>query len=164
LGKKAILTTSYFNEPTYQKEITLCGATILPKFLAIDLDVMVTDRNRLINSDLAKICLIDDDELVRMSWKLSAEQHKVQLQVFDSLESFQREQLDKTATVFFDNNYNGQELGLKILQCLHEQGYSNLYMVTGDSYKFQACQIPHVKKVLGKEFPDFLIESRITEL
>ncbi len=95
--------------------------------------------------------LIDDDEIVRLSWQMVAKSKNIELHHFPSLKSL----LDKihlfpSETLFYIDYFLGQENGDEVAARLSSLGYKNLYLVTGDS---QIEMSPLFLKRLSKDPP-----------
>jgi len=79
--------------------------------------------------------LIDDDELVRMTWSLKAKRQQINLKFFSSYEDFLREKatFNKDVTIYIDSELGSSIKGEDIASALHIEGFSNIFMATGHS-------------------------------
>lgn len=106
---------------------------------------------------MKRIILVDDDELVQMTWKLLAAKAEVDLLVYSSpTEFFKTANLpDKSTPIYTDQTFNNDESsGVEFAQKLIEQGYSSIHLVTGhDPDEFRALNL---FESIGSKEPPFL--------
>jgi len=99
--------------------------------------------------------LIDDDPLVRLTWKISAERRRVSLQTFASLEEFQnfKSQVDLASPIYIDSQLQNGIRGEEVARVLFQEGFSELWLATGyDSAQFEGYQ-QYLKGIVGKDPP-----------
>lgn len=79
--------------------------------------------------------LIDDDELVRMTWSSKAKKLQINLKVFSSYEDFLKEKatLNKDVAIYIDSELGSGIKGEDIANALYIEGFSNIFMATGYS-------------------------------
>lgn len=97
------------------------------------------------------LVLIDNDELIRLSWQLQARDLKMKVAVFDSLESFLKGQVALETPVYIDYHLDRGVKGTEVASELNSMGYTNLFITTGDSRIKKAP--PYIKSIFGKDFP-----------
>jgi FixJ family two-component response regulator len=106
---------------------------------------------------MKKIILVDDDELVQMTWKLLASKSDVELIVYSSpTEFFNQENLpDKITPIYTDHCFSNDGLnGVQFAQKLREMGHISLHLVTGhDPYEFKDLDL---FESVGAKEPPFL--------
>lgn len=100
------------------------------------------------------IILIDDDELVRMTWSMKAQAHQINLKTFSSYEYFlkEKETFNKDTPIYIDSELGQNTKGEDIAAILHSEGYSNIFMATGhppDKFK----HLTFLKGIISKSPP-----------
>lgn len=104
---------------------------------------------------LKEIVHIDDDELLRISWRYRAESQNLKYHGFSSYNEFVSSELTVSAEASFYVDYDlefDEINGVEVLRKLYEQGHMNLFLSTGhESSEFEG--IEYIKGTLGKEAP-----------
>ena len=79
--------------------------------------------------------LLDDDELVRLTWESSAKKHGQQLIAIATNEELQilLNKIDQSSNIFIDSELGDDLAGEDIAQSLHKKGYKNLFITSGHS-------------------------------
>lgn len=100
--------------------------------------------------------LVEDDELVQLTWRLAAEHAGVRLLTLPGAEAALRQTADLTrhTPIYIDVRLHGSISGEQLAYRLHRAGFSNLFLQTGydaDSIPVQA--MPWLKGVVGKAPP-----------
>ena len=97
--------------------------------------------------------LIDDDELVHMTWKMSAVSNKKRFIGFKSPDDFFSRVLDFNIStpVYIDSNLKNGIKGEDIAKRLYEEfGFRNIYLCTGyDPSSFPSMY--WIKAIIGKD-------------
>ncbi len=104
--------------------------------------------------------LIDDDDLVQFSWRLSAKAACRSFIGFTRPEDFfnRSRQFDKTTPIFVDCNLGHGVSGEDIAKQIYEQGFEVIYISTGYSGRtFE--NLPFLKGVVGKD-PVWISEAK----
>jgi hypothetical protein len=104
---------------------------------------------------LKEAVLIDDDELIRMGWRLQAEKSGILLHTFSSPIDFLQNGIDieKSVAIYVDSNFGeGQMRGEVFVVQLHQAGYQNLYLATGYRQN-HFSGLSFLKGIIGKESP-----------
>lgn len=112
-------------------------------------DVRVTSEIRL---DAA---LIDDDSYIRKLWSFRARDVNKKVKTFESLSAFLKDHVPFETPVFIDRNLTNGESGLKVAQRLHDLGYMNLHLATGEFFPDATALPPFIRSVRGKDFPEY---------
>lgn len=152
IGSRAILVTSRYEEPAILDGCRKLAAHVIPKGLA---GLVPIRFGPTAPPDLPRMrwdaILIDDDELTRETWRLSASRAGKQLRSFSTAAEFLNEStdVDRETPVYIDeelgNAVRGQDESLKILGL----GFRRIYLTTGhDPAKFTA--LAHLSGVVGK--------------
>lgn len=99
--------------------------------------------------------LIDDDELVRMTWKFKAGAAGEELHSFASSKEFfeQADNLPKDAVINIDSNLGEDKKGEEIALDIHKLGFSEIHLATGSETEDLKYDQTVIKSVRGKEPP-----------
>lgn len=100
--------------------------------------------------------LVDDDELVRLTWRMAAERAGVRLLTLPDAQALEQriEQLPKSIPLYIDLRLRGVQSGEQLARRLHAAGFSNLYLQTGyDPSSVPAQSLHWLKGVVGKAPP-----------
>lgn len=152
LSKESILVTSRYKEPHIHAECDKHHFKLLPKGLA-GFVPMVIDSSFSKENPPQKI-LLDDDELVRLTWSMSAAKCNIPLQVFANSDHLisSLANLNKNSSFYIDSDLKEEKSGEDIAAELLAMGYENLYMASGYSAdKFS--HLKFLKGVIGKSPP-----------
>lgn len=98
--------------------------------------------------------LIDDDPLVRMSWKMVAQKKAKVFLAFSTVDEFlgRVDEIDRTSPIYLDSNLGGAVRGEEFAQELAKLGFFEVYLATG--YRSaDLSSVPGVKGVVGKDPP-----------
>lgn len=156
LAERAVLVTSYFNEPKIQRAVELAGARMLPKFMISGVKIrgwalrkespLVSPRKR--SCDLV---LIDDDLLVHDVWRMAAARQGKVLQAAATPAALSWSELDRETPIYIDKNL-GELSGITVARELHAKGFTNISLATGEN--FDRSEVPNfIREVRSKEFP-----------
>lgn len=98
--------------------------------------------------------LIDDDELVRATWKLSAAKAGKTLRSFATAAEFLNEScaIDRATLVYIDSDLGGEVKGEAEALKIHELGFGEIYLATGHAPE-KFAGLSHLRGVVGKEPP-----------
>lgn len=163
LGAKAVLCTANFDDETLQADILLLGCKILPKNMISSVPILVgfpsSEQGEASNNSSKSsydLVLIDDDPIVRELWDMDAARLGKRLLAVESLEGLNASEVDFNVPFYVDKNLGKGTPGLEVLKRLHDAGFENLILSTGESVK--EADIPKfLKEVRGKAFPDNFI-------
>ncbi len=98
------------------------------------------------------LVLIDDDELVRMTWEMVAKTKGHQLRVFDNFEGFRAANIGKGVPVYVDYELGNQIKGTDVAKEMIENGFEKVYLTTG--YPESAIEKPEgLFGVIKKDYP-----------
>ena len=98
--------------------------------------------------------LIDDDELIRLTWAQSAKKNNIDLKVYSEPSLFIKEStnFDKNVSIYIDSNLGNGIKGEVVAKEIHDLGFKNIYMSTGyESSHFE--EMTHIRKVISKTAP-----------
>ncbi|MDO8954750.1 MAG: PAS domain-containing sensor histidine kinase [Gammaproteobacteria bacterium] len=155
---RSILVTSHYANQTVREHATRTGTKILPKQLASEISINIDasmDYEDLLDSRLSNkkvdLVLVDDDKTFAQNLILFAFRNKVAdhytnpSHFLKNLSSYPKE-----TRIFLDNNFAIADItGIELAKQLHEQGYSQLYLLTGDT--FSNGDLPDYLTVIRKD-------------
>ena len=98
--------------------------------------------------------LVDDDPLVRMSWKMVAQQKGKSILLCNSVDDFREKmaELDRSTPIYLDSNLGGGLRGEEFAIELAQEGFTEVFLATG--YRTSDFEgLPGVKAVVGKDPP-----------
>ncbi|MFZ4403889.1 MAG: hybrid sensor histidine kinase/response regulator [Pseudobdellovibrionaceae bacterium] len=149
IQQQSILVTSRYEEPAILTRCESIGVSLIPKSLAPLVPLVLLPPKKELH-----LCLIDDDELVRATWKMAAEYKNLDILTFASEEEFNTaaDQFSTNTPIYIDvalkNNINGQDVAARLLK----KGFSNLHLATG--YSAEHIHKPDfIHSICGKDFP-----------
>jgi hypothetical protein len=102
-----------------------------------------------------EVVLLDDDPLVRMMWKMAAQEQGKRFIAFEKPEALYAEilNLGPKTRVYIDSDLGAAQKGQDIALDLYKRGFTELYLATG--YDANALEpMPWLKGIIGKEPPN----------
>lgn len=98
--------------------------------------------------------LIDDDELVQLTWESKARKNNVDLKTFRSFEDFEKakDSIKKDSLIYIDSELGQVIKGEDIARFLHKEGFVNISMSTGHSADLFK-ELHFLKSVINKKAP-----------
>lgn len=149
LSAQAILVTSRYEEKTILNKCEELKVKLIPKGMAPLVPIKIEAPQPKID-----LCLLDDDDLVRMSWAFAANTKGLNLICFESEEDFllKHDSLKIDTPIYIDvclkNNVKGQDVAGRISKL----GFKNLHLATG--YESDQINKPaSILSITGKDFP-----------
>ncbi|WP_127717494.1 sensor histidine kinase KdpD [Halobacteriovorax sp. HLS] len=86
------------------------------------------------NSHSKNIIHLDDDELIRMSWSITAQKLSQNFLSFEKVQDIDLEKLNKDDFFYIDHELNDESInGEDFCQRLLQEGFSNIFLSTGHS-------------------------------
>ncbi|MDD5655972.1 MAG: HAMP domain-containing sensor histidine kinase [Elusimicrobia bacterium] len=155
LGGRSILVTSRFEEKDILAECRRLKVRMIPKGLAGFVPISVAASELAVTRGTGPdAVLLDDDALVRMTWKAAAKSKGIDLAAFpaprDLLAAI--ETFPKGTAIYLDSKLGDGVKGEDVAKELHAKGFTNLYLATGyDRDSLPA--MPWIREVVGKEPP-----------
>ena len=142
-----------------QKQCEELKIKLIPKLLVPHLPIKYIRTDQTLHS--YDYILIDDDKLIRYSWKTKATEKNKKLISFDSIESFfaHASYLNKDAIVYLDSSLGKDSSGNtvqgeKFIFDIYCMGFQTIFMATGyESDKFEKTK--YLAGVVGKT-PEFI--------
>ena len=159
LNSKAILVTSRHEEVYIQEICEKKQIKLLPKQLAGFVPINIKSEIQQIVGKQLDYILLDDDDLVRSTWKINAEFHGHQIKIYSSSSELMADimTIDNSTRFYIDSNLGINKLGIEIrgedvANEIFRLGFKNIYLATGyEPDKFSA--LTFLKGVVGKDPP-----------
>ncbi|WP_172867718.1 sensor histidine kinase [Halobacteriovorax marinus] len=106
------------------------------------------------SSNKVEYALLDNDELIRMTWEMSAKKLGINLHTFSHPSELygNLKRLPKETSIYLDLNLECDESGLDVAKRLFDQGYENIFLATG-SEELNLEELDHIKDIVGKKSP-----------
>jgi FixJ family two-component response regulator len=167
---RSILVTSHYDRPDIQERACCLGAKILPKQLASEIPINIRDLQdqKAFQEDISHgsslktvdAIWVDDDEDLTKNLELFLFDDKNVI-FFNDPEQFLKEvtSYEKNTRIYLDNNYKSpfRMKGVDIAAQLHDQGYTDLTLVSGEM--FTPGALPDYLKVILKSRIDQVMED-----
>jgi signal transduction histidine kinase len=147
--RNSILVTSRYEEVNIQERALNLNLSILPKSLAGFVPIIVKPK-----LEYFDWVLIDDDDLIHMTWRMTAENMNKSFIGFKSKKEFYsyKSKLSKNVCIYIDSNLGDNEKGEVVAKEIFNDGFKNLYLATGyDSSSFP--KMDFIIAIVGKEPP-----------
>ena len=150
LGKKAILVTSRYQDRSIKERAVTLGTRIIPKSLipTLPIDCVELATNAHASPQLV---LLDNDALVRLNWQIRADETGMNLKIYEHPDALFQELGDfDSRTIFYvDNQLSDDISGVDIAFQLHQKGFNELFLETGDTPE-NLKDYAFIKGVVGK--------------
>lgn len=153
LSRQAILVTSAFEDVAIRSRCEKLGIKIIPKSY-----VPYVPINFLSDT----VVFIDDDEVMRMAWTLSAEMAGKKITTYPSFKAFLHEihNYPKDTIIYIDSDLGSDIKGEIHAKKLFDLGFTEIHLATGyPSSHFD--KMPWIKSIISKNSP-FKIPQEIT--
>lgn len=146
ISDRSVLVTSRFEEQKIRERCLRLGMKLIPKGLAGFVPIVVEVE------DFSAI-LIDDDELVHMTWQTIASEKQKRILTFNGPDTFfdEAERFDRSTPVYVDYHLGGGKSGIDVCLQLRKTGFKNIYITTGSDVEFP--ELPWLRGITGKEPP-----------
>ncbi|MGZ3771080.1 MAG: sensor histidine kinase [Bdellovibrio sp.] len=148
IERYSILVTSRYEEADIQVRASQLKLLLLPKSLSGFVPLTLNQVTRY------DCILIDDDELVHLSWRMAAKESQKTLLALKTTEDFntQKMLIDIESNIYIDSNLGNGIKGEDLARQLHAEGFKNLYLATG--YEPESFPpMSFLKGIVGKEPP-----------
>ena len=149
LVDRAILVTSRAEERGLIERCARLGVRLIPKGLAGSVPLKPTEEPKAPDA-----VLVDDDQLVHVTWQLAAEGQGRRLATYHSPERLLATvgTLPKETPIYLDSDLGNGVEGTRVARDLHDLGFRELYLATGRD-RSALPRAPWIKRVVGKEPP-----------
>lgn len=153
----SVLVTSAFEDQELRARCSTLGIKIIPKPYVPHIQLATAFNFDLNNS----VVLIDDDEMMRMTWQFAAEDAGLTLNAYPSFQSFISEidSYDKNTAIYIDSDLGNGIKGEECAYHLFHQGFINLHLATGYCIENHSV-FPWFKTIIGK-MPPFCTSNQI---
>lgn len=144
----ATLVTSMYDDKMLQNKCMKVGVKIIPKQIFNSIPVIV---NPSLHDEQLDAVLIDDDELIHMSWQYEADKKGKALKCYKSVEDFLQvaDSIDRSTKIFVDSNLSDGLKGEIESEKIFNLGFKEIYLATG--YSASVIEKPAwIKEVIGK--------------
>lgn len=97
--------------------------------------------------------LVDNEEMIRMTWELGASISELRCKVFSSIDELlvAAESISKNVPIFLDSNLGQGIRGQGFAQILREMGFRKIFLATSYT-ELHGTKIDHIDAVVGKSF------------
>lgn len=136
IAAQSILVTSRCEELAIRERCLKLKAPLVPKGLAGFVPIRILEKSPLKHKPAA--ILIDDDDLVHLTWKMSAKQAGLNFLSFKNVDDFfeNSQSLDFSTPVYIDSflgkNKQGQDIrGEKVALQIFNLGFKTIFLATG---------------------------------
>ncbi len=153
----AFLVTSRYEEEYIINECENLEIGLIPKSLAGCVPIEIENNTNKINHENIKkkeVILLDDDELIRLTWEYQAKAKGILLKVYSRKDEMFKDldQFDLESTFYIDSNLENDVKGEDVAKELFNLGFKNLILATGFE-KDQFAGLAFIKDVIGKNAP-----------
>lgn len=146
LSERSYLITSRNSEDEIQQKCELLKIPLIDKSLIPYITIQQGPH------EPPSKLLLDDDELIHMTWKMKAKEANVDLLCFKDPEEIDLGTISKDSVFYIDSNLGDDVKGEDFARKLYDQGFENLYLATGyDKSEFE--HLDFLKGVIGKRPP-----------
>ncbi len=153
--KRSILVTSHYAHQIVQNQAAKTGTKILPKQLASEIPIKISEaaepekQGTVLQS--VDLILVDDDEKFVQNLVMFVFTGQTVDKYYDPYHFLENvSKYAKDTRICLDNNFAAADLrGLDIAKKLHEQGFTRLYILSGEV--FEKNQIPDYVTVIRKD-------------
>lgn len=99
--------------------------------------------------------LIDDDPLVRMTWKQAAKAARAELRTFDSIAAFEAavKEIPFDVAIYIDSNLGSGVRGEDYARELRERGFKCIHLATGSAEIFSLERLNWLSGIRDKTPP-----------
>lgn len=158
IAPQSILVTSRYEELSIRERCQKLKISLVPKGMAGFVPIQLIEKADEANK-LPTAVLIDDDNLVHMTWKMAATEKGLVLLSFKTVEDFLQSErtLARSIPIYIDSllgkDKKGREIrGEMVAQHIFERGFKLIFLTTGLSHRsFEHS--PWLSGVRGKEPP-----------
>jgi len=169
IAKQSILVTSRYEEPEVLKKCQQHGIKMIPKPMAGFIPLLCKEgqgevevstppssspykgEENLQNPDCI---LIDDDNMIHVTWGIVAEEEKKILKSYSTPEDFFKEadQFNKETPIYIDSRLGNGFKGEEVSKEISEMGFTDIYLATGDRQS-DFGPTPWLKGIVSKTPP-----------
>jgi len=155
IGTKSILVTSHYEEDDVQKRCASLAVRLIPKLLAGFVPIKILEKQEIVLKEVDYI-LIDDDVLLRTTWKITGKKQGKRISTYADTKEFFRDAslYQKDIPIYIDSHLKDGQKGEVISKEIKAQGFTTIYLATGSSPD-EFPELPWITKIVGKNPPWF---------
>jgi signal transduction histidine kinase len=160
LREKAILITSRYEEERVTERCLRLDVKLIPKTLARFVPLQIAHLrpapSHVGSSEKWDAVLIDDDFVVRLKWKDSAEEYEKKIRIFSSAQEFYEAMsgIAFETPIYIDSQLANEIRGEEESKTIVAKGFKEIYLATGyDPSKFSQEKLSWIRAVVGKTPP-----------
>lgn len=145
ISNKSILVTSRYEEIDIQRRASAISLKILPKSLAGFVPIKIDKPKNKYDA-----VLIDNDDLIHMTWQLVAKAKNKTIKLFKTEAEFLTivNEIDPSTNIYIDVQLAENVNGIEVAKRIYELGFFKLYLTTG----YTEIQKPiFIEAVVGKD-------------
>jgi len=145
LGAKAILVTSRYEEEHIRSRCAKLGVRLIPKGMAGFVPIEIKKPKQKYDA-----ILIDDDDLVHMTWQIVAKEKNKLIKLFKTEAEFLAvaNEIDPLTPLYVDVHLGEKVNGIEVAKRIHELGFNKIYLATG----YAEIEKPgFIEAVVGKD-------------
>ncbi len=147
INDHSCLVTSCFEESNVRGRSENLNVKIIPKSYVPYLSIYVTNL-------IDHVVLIDDDDTIRMSWELAAEEKGKTIDMYKNPNDFicAMHRYDKNTTIYIDSDLKSNLPGEIYAKHFYEKGFKEIHLAS--RYKADKfSKMVWIKSIIGKEPP-----------
>ncbi len=158
IAGRSILVTSRFEEPEVRARCARLGMRLIPKGMAALVPIAVASLTPHADAQKFDAVLIDDEDLVHATWRITAKRDGKRVLLCKSFEEFFERSgaLDRATAIYVDVSLGRGVRGEDVSKRVVDAGFANVYLSTGHRAE-QFAHLAWLKGVVGKE-PPWLVE------
>ncbi len=148
--KRSLVVTSYYGKDKTRNEAISIHTKILPKTLAPTILITFNESDTYIEQKNVDLVLVDDDKtFIHDFIELNGANKNID-RYYDPEEFLSKvAYYPKHTKIYIDNVFPNADMdGIDIAQNLHEQGYRNIFVITGKPYD---RKVPSYVRLIAKE-------------
>lgn len=154
--QRSILVTSHYANQSVRKRAEKVGTKILPKLLASEIPIKINKspankkQDAKANVKQADIVIVDDDQsfirnLIMFAFsEQNVDEYYDPQKFLDNLDKY-----SKNTKICLDNNFGHGMRGIDVAKCLHDQGFTQIYMLSGEN--FNRAEVPSYLTLIMKD-------------
>jgi hypothetical protein len=143
------IVTSHYDEADLRSGCEESGIRLIPKVAALFVPIEVF-------AGKWDAVLVDDDPLTHQIWRDAAEAYGKRVLAVESEAELRTHAVPKTTPIYVDRNLARGVSGDELVRCLTIQGFTELYLATGERPGDDDPILGMVRGVIGKEIPEQL--------
>ena len=143
-------TINIYSKINIGTEVVIKLPSVLDVINQNDSKTLISEKTNI----LSNYILIDDDDLVHMSWGFAAKEDGINIDQFKNPDDFisKSDSFSRNVNVYIDHQLGNNKNGLDYAKSIHDLGFKNIWLCTGlPSEKFE--NIDFLKGCISKSAP-----------